>query len=197
MAFVTRGWREATRRQKLAISAVGVFGASALFATPQAPPDPVDVAAASPTAVTTPAVSPTPTPTIAPTPAPTPTATVAPTPTVPPTAAPTVAPTPKPTATPAPSLALAFTTFTSPIEAGGNATAAVKTAGGAACNIRVVYKSGASKAAGLGDKTADAAGNVSWTWRVGTGTTPGSWPVTVTCSKGGVSKSITRNLVVT
>jgi len=45
----------------------------------------------------------------------------------------------------------------------------------------VRYKSGPSKAQGLGPKTADAGGDVSWSWKVGTNTTPGAWPVTITC----------------
>lgn len=28
---------------------------------------------------------------------------------------------------------------------------------------------------------ADAKGNISWSWMVGTRTTPGSWPVVITC----------------
>jgi micrococcal nuclease len=44
-----------------------------------------------------------------------------------------------------------------------------------------VYKNGPSGAAGLGNKVSDGAGNVSWTWKVGATTTPGSWPITVRC----------------
>src|SRR2546425_8155859 len=34
---------------------------------------------------------------------------------------------------------------------------------------------------GLDAKTSDGAGNVSWTWIVGSNTTPGQWPIHVTC----------------
>jgi hypothetical protein len=43
---------------------------------------------------------------------------------------------------------------------------------------------------GLGPKTANAAGAASWTWLVGPRTTPGRWPVTVTCSKSGKGASV-------
>jgi len=67
---------------------------------------------------------------------------------------------------------------------GQNATLLVKTGANLACTIEVDYKSGPSTAAGLGPKTSDAAGNVSWTWKVGANTTTGSWPITVTCGDG-------------
>lgn len=47
-------------------------------------------------------------------------------------------------------------------------------------NCMVRYKSGFSTAAGLGTKTADEEGFVSWTWRVGGNTTRGSWPIIIT-----------------
>lgn len=56
---------------------------------------------------------------------------------------------------------------------------------GTLCLITVRYKSGPSKASGLAPKTADGRGVVTWTWRVGTRTTPGRWPIIVTCSAGG------------
>jgi len=94
-------------------------------------------------------------------------------------------------------LAVSFTSISSPIPHGATATAKVTTAPGAACSIEVDYKSGESKAAGLVDKTADSAGAVSWTWMVGTRTTPGSWPVTVTCAGGGKSAVGKTNIQVT
>jgi micrococcal nuclease len=45
----------------------------------------------------------------------------------------------------------------------------------------VHYKSGPSKAQGLTPQTADGAGNATWSWIVGTNTTPGSWPIDVLC----------------
>lgn len=57
--------------------------------------------------------------------------------------------------------------------------------------------SGKSTAAGLDDKTAAANGVVAWTWKVGTNTTPGSWPVTVTCHNSGGSATLQTTLQVT
>lgn len=135
---------------------------------------------------------------------PTPTATPSPTPT--PMRTPSATPTPRPTPrrTPAPTLiakpsirlSLAFRSLTSPVHRGSNATASVHTAAGAQCDIEVEYKSGSSTAAGLLPKDADSAGNVSWTWKVGTRTTPGSWPVIVTCSKAGQTRSVTKDFQV-
>jgi hypothetical protein len=68
---------------------------------------------------------------------------------------------------------------------GQNATLQAKTAPNTSCSIEVDYKSGPSTAAGLVAKSSDSAGNVSWTWKVGANTTPGAWPITVTC--GGAS----------
>ena len=67
---------------------------------------------------------------------------------------------------------------------GHDATLQVRTAANTSCSIEVDYKSGPSKAAGLGPATSDAAGNVGWTWKVGANTTPGGWPIIVTCGSG-------------
>lgn len=107
--------------------------------------------------------------------------------------------TPTPHATPSPTPPVASPTPTPPAPAqtvvtflnapltvhrGSNATLQVKTAPNTSCSIEVDYKSGPSTAAGLVTKNSDGAGNVSWTWKVGANTTPGSWPITVTCGNG-------------
>ncbi len=64
----------------------------------------------------------------------------------------------------------------------------------------VIYKSGPSTAAGLGPKTAGGDGVVSWTWKVGTRTTTGTWPININCNRAGALNShslcnkIKRNL---
>jgi hypothetical protein len=64
-----------------------------------------------------------------------------------------------------------------------DATIEVKTLPGAACTIVVLYKSGPSRARGLVPQEASSRGRVSWTWRVGSSTTPGRWtPVIVRCT---------------
>lgn len=131
-----------------------------------------------------PPLRPSPTPSARPTPKLTPT----------PTPKPTPKPTPRPTAAPA-TVSVSFVSLP-PVSPGQYETAQVKTSPGASCSILVEYKSGPSTAAGLSPATADGSGNVSWTWKVGTRTTPGSWPVTVTCSLGASSGTATADLVV-
>ena len=77
--------------------------------------------------------------------------------------------------------------LTSPARPGADAIIVVGTAPNAACTITVIYKSGPSRAKGLVPEMADAQGRVAWTWRVGTRTTPGTWPIIVSCSLGGRS----------
>jgi hypothetical protein len=107
-------------------------------------------------------------------------------------------PTPRPTRTPAPgtSFAVRITSLTSPINRGAIASLHATTRAGADCTITVQYKSGPSKAAGLGPQTASAAGALVWSWKVGSNTTPGRWPVTVRCTVGSPSASATAYLTV-
>jgi len=107
-----------------------------------------------------------------------------------------------PTATTPPALvptsgtmSLEVISVTSPVAPGGNANLLAKTVPGASCSITVYYKSGPSTASGLTPKTADANGGVSWTWKVGTSTTPGNWRISVTASKDG--QSVTKETTFT
>jgi len=84
---------------------------------------------------------------------------------------------------------LTIISVTSPISKGSNATLSAKTSPTASCTITVYYKSGASHAAGLGPKPADASGMVSWTWKVASNTTSGTWRIVVICN--GVTKETT------
>ena len=83
-----------------------------------------------------------------------------------------------------------------PTGQGNLVTATVRTAPAADCAIDVEYKSGPATAAGLDQKTASGSGIVRWTWKVGTRTTPGDWPVTVTCAYRAASESDQRPLTV-
>ena len=119
-----------------------------------------------------------------------------------PVPAPTVA-TPGGTSTPAPTgasrgtaVSVTITSLSSPVSRGGTASLTARTAPAAACTITVVYKSGPSGAAGLVPKTAGTSGSVSWSWRVGPSTTPGTWPVTVACTRDGATGQATRSFVV-
>jgi len=86
------------------------------------------------------------------------------------------------TPTESPSNGLEIVSVTSPVSPGGNATLTAKTVPGAACTITVYYKSGPSTAKGLSPKTANDDGFVTWTWKVGTNTTPGTWRIVVTAT---------------
>jgi beta-lactamase superfamily II metal-dependent hydrolase len=93
-------------------------------------------------------------------------------------------------------LFLNIVSVTSPIGQGYTATLKAETLPGAQCTIAVYYKSGKSTASGLYPKEADSQGNVSWSWKVGTRTTPGSWPIVVTASLGGETVSETTSFTV-
>ncbi|HKP52332.1 MAG TPA: ComEC/Rec2 family competence protein [Chloroflexia bacterium] len=77
-------------------------------------------------------------------------------------------------------LPLEVVSLTSPARRNSYAILAIKTLPGAECTITVLYKSGSSVAAGLDPKVADAQGKVSWRWKVGSNTTPGTWKIIVT-----------------
>lgn len=93
-------------------------------------------------------------------------------------------------------LALAVESLTTPVSSGANARLAIKTTPGADCAITVYYKSGASKAAGLGPQRADGDGAATWRWKVGSRTTPGVWRIVVTAALGGRQSSLETPLEV-
>jgi hypothetical protein len=103
-----------------------------------------------------------------------------------------------PTASHPPAATTLSVKFTSlaPVKADSYATATIKTAASAKCSITVDYKSGPATAAGLDPKTASSTGVVTWRWKVGARTTPGSWPVTVHCTRGAAAGEATRDLTV-
>jgi hypothetical protein len=75
---------------------------------------------------------------------------------------------------------------TSPINHGAYATLTAAVSRSATCSITVYYKSGPSEAAGLYPKRGT---RISWTWKVGTRTTPGRWPITVSCGSAGTLRT--------
>ena len=77
------------------------------------------------------------------------------------------------------SYGITVTGLTSPVSQGANATISINTAPNTYCTITVYYKSGPSTAQGLEPKNTDSSGNVSWTWKVGTRTTPGDWKIVI------------------
>ena len=60
------------------------------------------------------------------------------------------------------------------------------------CSIAVYYKSGKSVAKGLKPRRRPVRGRVSWTWLVGTRTTPGRWPIVVSCGSAGTLRTSFR-----
>ncbi len=93
-------------------------------------------------------------------------------------------------------LQIKLVSLTSPVSPGADATITVQTVPNATCMITVIYKSGPSRAQGLYPQTADTRGGVTWTWRVGTRTTPGRWPIIITCSLGGRQGSLETAFVI-
>lgn len=80
------------------------------------------------------------------------------------------------------SASVRLVSVTSPIGAGSYATLTVAVSPAQTCSIVVYYKSGPSSAQGLYPKRG---ARISWTWKVGTRTTPGRWPIAVSCGKAG------------
>lgn len=72
-----------------------------------------------------------------------------------------------------------ITSVPNPAYPGRKATVTARVQPRQRATIKVVYKSGSSKARYLGQQTADAAGNLSWTWLVGGNTTSGDWTLIV------------------
>jgi hypothetical protein len=71
---------------------------------------------------------------------------------------------------------------------GSDATLVASVSPARTCSITVHYKSGPSRAKGLYPKR-PVRGKVSWTWRVGTNTTPGRWAITVSCGSAGTLRT--------
>jgi len=82
-------------------------------------------------------------------------------------------------------LPISVISLSSPVAPYDDATLEIQTRPGASCGISVLYKSGPSRAGGLIPQTADSKGRIAWRWRVGSNTTPGRWPIVVTCQKDG------------
>lgn len=92
--------------------------------------------------------------------------------------------------TPAPTLAAAkkptfkVTYMTSTAHRGARARVVIKTTPGAKCMLKYKTPLGrVSKAKGLGKTIADTNGMCSWSWFIGTNTTPGTGVIIVTVNK--------------
>jgi len=87
------------------------------------------------------------------------------------------------------SYGIEVTSLTSPINRGAQASITIKTAANVLCTITVHYKSGPSKAQGLEPKYSDENGNCTWSWKVGTRTTPGNWRIVITAEGVGQTET--------
>lgn len=89
-------------------------------------------------------------------------------------------------------LSLQILSVTSPVLPGESAILRAHTVAGATCTISVYYTSTRSAAEGLNEKIAESSGNVSWTWKIGTDRTPGSYRIEVVATLG--EKSISQTI---
>lgn len=81
-----------------------------------------------------------------------------------------------------PGTATQVVSITTPRAPGQTASVSVRTSPGAICSIMYTTPSGTiSISRDLAGKTADGAGNVSWSWTIGSNTNPGTGSVRVTC----------------
>lgn len=128
-----------------------------------------------------------------------PATTAAPTPTATPTANVTAPPETPVVTAPAASLSVSITALPASVTHGANATLGALTSPGATCSASVTYASGTvSSAAGLQTHpVADSSGTVSWTWKVGSSTRPGTANAHVTCSLSGDSAGAGKDFAVT
>jgi hypothetical protein len=99
-------------------------------------------------------------------------------------------PTPEPTRKPLP---VAEASLTESVQRGEDAEVVIDTGKAAECVIEVTYDTGPSEDAGLGPKTANGEGLVSWSWTVDTTTPKGTYPIDITCFKGERLGSLTLN----
>jgi hypothetical protein len=116
------------------------------------------------------------------------------------TAPPKTAPpaTPIVTSPPVASLSVYITSPPASVSHGANATLVAVTSPGATCSASVTYASGTvSTAAGLQTQpVAGSSGSVSWTWKVGSSTKPGTSTAEVTCTLGGAFASSSQTFEV-
>ena len=104
-----------------------------------------------------------------------------------------------PSASPVASMSVKISSLPASVKHGANATLIAVTSPGATCTASVTYASGTvSAAAGLKPvRTAASTGKVTWTWKVGTSTKPGTSTATVSCALGDGSGSASKTFRVT
>lgn len=108
----------------------------------------------------------------------------------------TTSPTSTPIPAPKSSLSIAFNSVSSPVNPGDIASVTITTSPSASCNITVTYNSGPSQASGLNTQTANGSGSVTWSWKVGTRTAAGTYPIAINCNLNGLTSNNTTNFTV-
>jgi hypothetical protein len=73
-----------------------------------------------------------------------------------------------------------FVDVRSPVPRGGQGSATIHTKPNILCTIHVIHV--------MESRTSDAKGNITWTWKVLTETTPGTWRIIVTCGRGDITR---------
>ncbi|MPM84928.1 hypothetical protein SDC9_132004 [bioreactor metagenome] len=145
---------------------------------------------ATPTLI--PTITPVPTPTRMPTSTPTPTSSPTPRPTA--TTLLLAVPSPTPLSKQIKASGIEIVEYTDVIGRGEYASIEIKGEPNTTYHCIVDYKSGPSKAKGLGDQDSDGEGYVEWEWKVGTNTSLDYRP-TITVSGGGDSVSVRFKVV--
>lgn len=92
--------------------------------------------------------------------------------------------------------------LSSPISPGDNASLSVRTTEGAVCAVKIIHLDDTQKElarvndSGLGDKTADEFGLVTWTWTMPSNAAIAKWTADVYCTRGDKSTHSVGELIV-
>lgn len=88
--------------------------------------------------------------------------------------------------------------LTSPVKQNSTARLNIKTLPNAQCSIKVTLPSGnQSTAKGLEMETADASGNITWSWKINWNTKPGTAIIDLGCSKDSQNFSKSLQMIIT
>ncbi len=84
------------------------------------------------------------------------------------------------------SAAVRLVRVTSPVSTNATASLTVVVSPASTCSIAVYYSTTPSQARGLSPKRG---ARITWTWKVGSRTKPGRWPIVVSCGTAGKLKT--------
>jgi hypothetical protein len=92
--------------------------------------------------------------------------------------------------------------LSSPISPGDNASLTVRTTESAVCKVKIIHLDDSQKElarvtdSGLGDKTADEFGMVTWTWTMPSNVAIAKWSADIYCTRGDKSTHSVGDIVV-